>query len=131
MENGAITDAQITASSVFSYFSCTTKRARLNLVNPKSSAWCAGLRKVGEYLQVDLGSLKSITKVATQGRHASRQWVTEYTLAYSNDRKTWVDYKGGKRKCNKVRGSWNNLTSIRLIKVIKEIMVTISFSIGK
>lgn len=55
--------------------------------------WAAGGEKIGEFLQVDLGGPKIITMVASQGRHAENQWVTKYSLSYSDDGNKWIDYE--------------------------------------
>jgi hypothetical protein len=100
MKNRDIADAQITASSRANSDSrCYPLYGRLNAGQRKS--WCAGIRLAGQYLQVDLLSVKKITKIATQGRLDLNQFVTEYTLAYVKDTSTWTDYKGAE-KCTKV-----------------------------
>ena len=38
---------------------------------------------MGQWLQVDLGEVKVILKVATQGRYNSQQFVTSYKMALS------------------------------------------------
>jgi hypothetical protein len=68
-------------------------------------AWAAGSASPGEYLQVDLGSVKMITNVSTQGRPSRHdQWVTEYTVSYSNDTNNWKNYEGD---CVQVRGFYS------------------------
>jgi hypothetical protein len=70
-------------------------------------AWAAGSTSAGEYLQVDLGSVKMITKLATQGRPSMYdEWVTEYTVSYSNDTNNWKNYEGD---CVQVRTSISDL----------------------
>ena len=46
-------------------------------------AWSTAYIDENQFLQVDLGSWKKITAVATQGRLNSDQWVTSYSLFYS------------------------------------------------
>ena len=88
MENGAILDRQITASSQWDdnhapfqgrlYFQATGK---------KQGGWSAAQGNSRQWLQVDLGSqFAKVTRVATQGRNGGHtQWVTSYKLQYSND----------------------------------------------
>jgi len=45
-----------------------------------------------QHLSVDLGYRQVITKVATQGRRGSREFVSEYYLWFSSDNKTWTVY---------------------------------------
>ncbi|XP_031570498.1 coadhesin-like [Actinia tenebrosa] len=107
MANGNISDSQITASSYFInperhpdiYL---PSRARLNGTSAepdREGAWVPNTKSVGEYLQIDLGSVKMITGVATQGRQSWPQWVTEYKISYSKDNSSWIDYEGD---CNEV-----------------------------
>ena len=66
MEDGRIKDSQITASSHFNP-SVSPWYGRLNVVRG-NGGWRSKVKAAGEYLQIDLGSRKSIHKVATQGR---------------------------------------------------------------
>ena len=86
MENGAISDAQITASSQWDDNHSPT-RARLNtkLTGVKRGGWSARTCDLNQWLQVDLGSYSTVTRVATQGRNGHDQWVTQYRLQFSND----------------------------------------------
>ena len=82
MENGAISDGQISASSQFDA-NHAAKQGRLHC---KAGSWSAGNTNLHQWLQVDLGSQYiKVTRVATQGRHDYPQWVTKYKLQYSND----------------------------------------------
>ena len=100
MEDGSIPDARISASSYHSS-SLVPSKARLN----KPSYWCPASKAIGtEYLQIDLGSIKWVTKVATQGAPnlSTSEWVKNYTLSFANDTSTWKDYKPD-QTCTKVR----------------------------
>ncbi|XP_047006175.1 contactin-associated protein-like 2 [Ictalurus punctatus] len=44
------------------------------------------------WLQVDLGSRKQVTAVATQGRYSSSDWTTRYRLLYSDTGRNWKSY---------------------------------------
>ncbi|KAG7317731.1 hypothetical protein KOW79_018766 [Hemibagrus wyckioides] len=44
------------------------------------------------WLQVDLGSRKQVTAVATQGRYSSSDWTTHYRLLYSGMGRNWKPY---------------------------------------
>lgn len=93
MENGGITDSQITASSEHSL--CPSNRGRLNQIKYVGyNAWCAGKNATGEYIQIDLRTTKTVTKIATQGRYLGIQWVTKYTVAYYCDKANpeWITY---------------------------------------
>ena len=50
---------------------------------PKPTILTSGYRR-------DLGSLKRVSGVTTQGRNTEHsQWVTKFTVQYSEDGKTW------------------------------------------
>ena len=81
MENGAILDEQITASSQ-SNSDHAPFQGRLHF----QKSWTAGTTNLHQWLQVDLGSqYTKVTRVATQGRNDAAQWVTKYKLSYSDD----------------------------------------------
>ena len=86
MEDGAISDAQITASSQWDD-NHSPARARLNtrMAGPKTGSWSSRLCDLNQWLQVDLGSYTIVTRVATQGRNGHDQWVTSYRVEYGND----------------------------------------------
>ncbi|XP_060074006.1 hemocytin-like [Ylistrum balloti] len=54
-------------------------------------AWAAGTLDTSQYLQVEFPTPKTISAVATQGRHGCcKQWVTSYKIQYSTDCNTWT-----------------------------------------
>ena len=100
MENGNITDTQITASSewrrtgdnLYAY------RGRLHLkaAGDIKGAWATGRLDKYQWLQVDLRSYHArVTGVATQGRQDARQWVKNYKLKFSffNEPGSFQTYK--------------------------------------
>lgn len=46
-----------------------------------------------QWLQVDLGDRVEIVAVATQGRYGSSDWVTSYTLMFSDTGRNWRQYR--------------------------------------
>ena len=77
----SIQDSSITASSQFDA-DYNPWNSRLN--NERlTGCWAALTRSNDEWIQADLESVKVITKVATQGRHALEQFVTSYKLLTS------------------------------------------------
>ena len=97
MENGEITDAQISASSQWDHKHAAVQ-GRLNFRQQglnQAWAWCAGSNDPNQWLQVDLGSFTTVAGVATQGRPSQiwRQWVKSFKLEYSNDGVTFQFYK--------------------------------------
>ncbi len=95
MKNGAITNAQISASSEWN-LNHAAIQARLDfkaIVSNKAGSWSAGRNDVNQWLQVYLGSQRTkVTAVATQGRSDYPQWVTKYKLAYSDNGKNFMRY---------------------------------------
>ena len=96
MENGAISDAQISASSQWDNYH-GPRRARLNGKRSAGNgvgAWCAITNDIYQWLQVDLRKYTTVTRIATQGRSDwGNQWVTKYRLQYSEDGVNFHFYK--------------------------------------
>ena len=98
MESGAITDAQITASSEHNAVHAAS-RARLNfqeIPNHASGAWATKASDDNPWLQVDLGAqYTKVTRIATQGRNSStfQQWVTKYKLQYRDKEEKFQYYR--------------------------------------
>ncbi|XP_037092008.1 neurexin-4-like [Pollicipes pollicipes] len=66
------------------------KRARLH----GDGAWTSRFSNVGQSVTVDLGEVYRITRVATQGRAASSEWVSQYGLQYGFNGRDFMDYRG-------------------------------------
>ena len=94
MESGVITDAQITASSQWDD-DHAAYQARLHFQKQgnKRGSWSSRRNDRNQWLQVDLGSYTTVTRVATQGRNRLDQWVTKYRLQYSDDGLNFHLYK--------------------------------------
>lgn len=85
MEDGAITDTQITVSSqVDGNHSAGQARLNFKADGTNVGGWSALKDDRNQWLQVDLGSYTRVARVATQGRNAYG-WVTKYKLQYSDD----------------------------------------------
>ena len=87
MESGAISDAQISASSENDN-NYAAPQGRLNFQESgiKRGAWSAKNIDGNQWLQIDLrNNTITVTRVATQGRNGNElQWITSYRLQYSN-----------------------------------------------
>ena len=94
MENEGITDVQISSSSQLDD-THSASEARLNFKADGSErgGWSALTNDFNQWLQVDLGTVNRVTRVATQGRNGRDQWVTRYRLKYSDDGVTFLFYK--------------------------------------
>lgn len=63
-----------------------------------SGAWCAEhqfavTQDNSQYLSIDLGQPQLIGKVATQGMEHWDNWVSTYSLKFSNDNIDWYTYE--------------------------------------
>ena len=58
-----------------------------------------------QWLQFDLGPATEVTGILTKGRADAkrRQWITSYTVSYSNDSVVWFIYTDGNHLGTKVR----------------------------
>ena len=88
MENGKITNTQITASSEWwkkgHYLHAYQGRLHLEAAGGMKGAWAAGQNDKNQWLLVDLRSYDAqVTGVATQGRQDVNQWVKKYKLQFS------------------------------------------------
>ena len=90
MESGAITNGQVSASSIYTG-SFAGYRARLH--SPGGS-WVSLESDINQWLEIDLITQRyiSVTRVATQGRYNSDQWVTKYKLQYLVNEKEGPQY---------------------------------------
>ena len=80
----SLPDTALSASTVWDENHDETN-SRLNSVVEANlrGAWVARNQDTNQWIQVDLQSAKTVTKVETQGRNAHEQWVTSYQLATS------------------------------------------------
>ena len=105
MENGAISDGQISASSQLdSSHAVTQARLHFKATAGKAGSWSARSNDVNQWLQIDLGNWHTnVARVATQGRNYSPLWVTKYKLQYSNNGVNFQDYKEQGQTAAKVK----------------------------
>ena len=94
MENQAISDAHVTASSQMDDIN-SAREARLHSksIENQRGGWVALKNDFNQWLQVDLVTFTRITRVATQGRDGYDQWVTKYRLQYSDDGDIFHSFK--------------------------------------
>ena len=106
MTTGKIPDFAVTASSMFSV-NHAPKYARLYTLHRDGhySTWCPRRNRVGEWIQVDLGTVVMVTKIATQGRTEYPGWTTKYTLKYSVNGTKFENYQNDKVR-NRCIGSY-------------------------
>lgn len=51
----------------------------------RTGAWSAKTNDKGQWIQVNLGKITTVTKIGIQGRQDYAQWVTGYKVSYSQD----------------------------------------------
>ena len=93
MQSRNIPDESIKASSSQDRYH-GPYRARLHLQREGilSSAWSARNNDRKQWISVDLGSLFTITQIATQGRNDIDQWVKSYRMDYKKYGQSWRHY---------------------------------------
>jgi hypothetical protein len=91
-----VPDSALTASSAhgnnWDYYG--PRNARL-FVAENYGSWIPNYNRAGEWLSVDLGSVKEVGGVATQGRRWGGCWWKAYDLQYSVDGTNWTYYMMG------------------------------------
>ena len=94
MENGAILNSQISASSEWRH-NHAAHQARLHFKagNGRTGSWSARLNNLHQWLQVDLLNTTRVTRIATQGRNGHSQWVTKYKLQYREEGHVFKFYR--------------------------------------
>ena len=114
MADGAISDSQISASSQLdSSHAATQARLHFKATAGKAGSWSAGINDVNQWLQIDLGSRHTnVTRVASQGRNDSLQWVTKYKLQYSNNGVNFQYYREQGQTADKVKCCRPNLPKV-------------------
>lgn len=91
-----------------------------NRYQKRIGGWCAKDKQNGHWLQVDLGKIKFVTAVATQGRDKYFEHVKSYELAFSKDGQRWNKYKEDGR-FRVLPGNCDNFTPVvnKLIRPIQ------------
>jgi len=86
MENDQIPDSSITASSVWAANHGPNNARIYHMAGGgRTGAWSARTNDKGQWIQVNLGKIRQLTKVGIQGRQDNAQWVTKYRVSYSTD----------------------------------------------
>ncbi|EDO44680.1 predicted protein [Nematostella vectensis] len=99
MESGQIPDEALTTSVPNDYQGGVSKAAngRLNkVVTSYPNGWAARMQASNDYLQIDFGSLRKVTRVAIQGAYSGsrdvRFFTKAYTLSSSRTGLAWTGY---------------------------------------
>ncbi|EDO34396.1 predicted protein [Nematostella vectensis] len=95
VENGTITEGQMTASSYLEKYGMPSL-ARLNnkhIPAVTNGCWVPKVKDNNQWLQIDIARIVGVSRVATQGNDASIWWVTSYMIGYSLDGSVWSVYQ--------------------------------------
>ena len=107
MEDGAIFDGQISASSYIANHAGPRGRLNFQVAQGKIRSWTARKRNANQWLQVDLGTKHpNVSGVATQGGTDNKnraRWVRRYKLQYSDDGVNFRYYREQGQTSDKVR----------------------------
>jgi hypothetical protein len=102
LENRKLDDTMLSASSSADSKQTGPQNARLNY---KGNPWTAMYKKLGEWLEVSLPKLTTISAVQVQGSGTASEWVSAYKVKYF-DGNAWKWYK----EQTKLDGAHNQLT---------------------
>ena len=93
MENRAIVDSQISASSVHAWSTSPTL-ARLNLQLPSPlGSWVASSSDSSPWLQVDFLTHAKVIAIITQGQADTPSFVGTFTVSYGNNNEDFQQYE--------------------------------------
>ena len=102
MEDGRILNSQLTAST--QHPDIAPVHARLNRLHQLAGAWGPIIKDAYQWIQVDLGFTKMVSGIVLQGRNGDyNQYVTKYTVLYSDDANSWRWVKDSNGHNNMVR----------------------------
>ena len=95
MESKIIPNSALKSSSDYNqYFGPERSRLHMKQEGSYYGGWASKHVDVGQWLEIDLGKITKVTRIATQGRYDANWWVTKYTLTYSDGGK-YKSYKNG------------------------------------
>ena len=77
MSNGKIPNSAITATVKSGSF---------------AGAWIPNAQDLGQWIQVNLGKIAKITRIATRGRQEAGHWVKSFSLTYSVEGGPFLPY---------------------------------------
>ena len=103
MESRTITDGQISASTIWnsSHFASNARLHKQASAN-SGGVWEPSKKNANQWLQIDLVTQFSVTRVATQGREDRFHWVTKYHLQHSNNGSTFLFHREQGKHFSKV-----------------------------
>ena len=104
MENGAISDSKVSASTETGGHLASQGRLHFQARHDVAGCWASAINDINQWLQIDLGNrFANITGVATQGRDRYGQWVTKYNVQYGDDGVNFQYYREKGENTKKVK----------------------------
>jgi hypothetical protein len=81
-------------------FSPSIPPSRANSLRKGGNAWTSQVSDFQQYLIIDLGQTKNITRISIQGRPHHSEYVSEFSISYGYNGLDYADYKepGGNTK---------------------------------
>lgn len=87
-----------TASSMYNrYYGPWSARLQARNRGATRGGWLARVNNNRQWLQIDLGARSVVKRISTQARYDANQWVTSYTVSYSNNGVRFYPYKENRR----------------------------------
>ena len=98
IQDGRITQSMLKASSMYNrYYGPWSARLQARNHGAIRGGWLARVNNNRQWLQIDLGAKSVVKRIATQGRYDANQWVTSYTVSYSNNGVRFYPYRENRR----------------------------------
>lgn len=109
-----VPDERITAVSIHQGDPAQWKPGYARLHN--TAQWCSG-SPISDYIQIDLGSIKTITGLATQVHGANTDYlhnIKRFYITYSTDGINWKEYTGYSENRQQLHGNENIKKSVNV-----------------
>lgn len=90
MQDGRITDSRLTASSEYNH------QYRASSARLQSKSWIAKTNNKLQWIKVDLETSTRVKGISIQGRYDANQYVTSFTLSFSNNGLRFYPYREGR-----------------------------------
>ena len=98
IQDGRITQSMMSASSFYNrYYGPWSARLQARNHGATRGGWLARVNNNHQFLQIDLGAKSVVKRISTQGRYDANQWVTSYTLSYSQNGVRFYPYRENRR----------------------------------
>lgn len=98
IQDGRITQSMMSASSFYNrYYGPWSARLQARNHGATRGGWLARVNNNRQWLQIDLGAKSVVKRISTQGRYDANQWVTSYTLSYSQNGVRFYPYRENRR----------------------------------